>query len=158
MASLTDDNAADGNLDKRNIWLIGAGHTSPCASFFSGRQQRNCLSRFSVLVFGGGFLAECRHPRGNGHGCPFQSDAAWMPLEDDRSLRHTFSFCLETSSRKKCTENRDRQFRCCRPLKKLAHGRPPPNTTFSLNYSAFSVLFCKTCLTNFCSLVIIDKV
>ena len=28
MASLTDDNAADGNLDKRNIWLIGAGHTS----------------------------------------------------------------------------------------------------------------------------------
>ncbi len=28
VASLTDDNAADGNLDKRNIWLIGAGHTS----------------------------------------------------------------------------------------------------------------------------------
>ncbi len=25
---MTDDNAADGNLDKRNIWLIGAGHTS----------------------------------------------------------------------------------------------------------------------------------
>ena len=28
MASLTDDNEADGSLDKRNIWLIGAGHTS----------------------------------------------------------------------------------------------------------------------------------
>jgi len=25
---LTDDNVADGNIDKRNIWLIGAGHTS----------------------------------------------------------------------------------------------------------------------------------
>ena len=101
--------------------------------FFAGRRQREHLSRFSVLAFGGGFLAECRYPRGNGHGCPFQSDAAWMPLEDDRSLRHTFPFCLETSSRKKRTENRDRQFRCCRPLKKLTHGRPPPNTTFRLN-------------------------
>ena len=28
MASLTDDNEAGGNLDKRNIWLIGVGHTS----------------------------------------------------------------------------------------------------------------------------------
>ncbi len=27
MASLTDDNEAGGNLDKRNIWLIGVGHT-----------------------------------------------------------------------------------------------------------------------------------
>ena len=27
MASLTDDNEADGSLDKRNIWLIGAGYT-----------------------------------------------------------------------------------------------------------------------------------
>ena len=88
---------------------------------------------FPCFVFGGGFLAECRYLRGNGHGCPFQSDAAWMPLEDDRSLRHTFSFCLETSSRKKRTENRDRQFRCCRPLKKLTHGRPPPNITCGLS-------------------------
>ena len=29
MASLTDDNEAGGNLDKRNIWSIGVGHTSP---------------------------------------------------------------------------------------------------------------------------------
>ncbi|NBH35049.1 hypothetical protein D3Z58_16120 [Clostridiaceae bacterium] len=27
VASLTDDNEAGGNLDKRNIWLIGVGHT-----------------------------------------------------------------------------------------------------------------------------------
>ena len=27
VASLTDDNEADGNSDKRNIWFIGAGHT-----------------------------------------------------------------------------------------------------------------------------------
>ncbi len=35
MASLTDDNEAGGNLDKRNIWLIGVGHTSLkfCFSF-----------------------------------------------------------------------------------------------------------------------------
>ena len=72
---------------------------------------------FPCFVFGGGFLAECRHPRGNGHGCPFQSDAARMPLEDDRSPWHTFPFCLETTSRKKCTENRDRQSRCRRPVK-----------------------------------------
>ena len=35
VASLTDDNEAGGNLDKRNIWLIGVGHTSLkfCFSF-----------------------------------------------------------------------------------------------------------------------------
>ena len=27
VASLTDDNEVGGNLDKRNIWLIGVGHT-----------------------------------------------------------------------------------------------------------------------------------
>ena len=88
---------------------------------------------FSVLRFRRRFLSRMWTPKGNGQGCPFQSDAAWMPLEDDRSLSHTFSFCLETSSRKKCTENRDRQFRCCRLLKKLTHGHPPPNITFRLN-------------------------
>ena len=29
--------------------MLGGGR--PCVSFFSGRQQRNCLSRFSVRFF-----------------------------------------------------------------------------------------------------------
>jgi len=33
VVSLTDDNDAEGNLDKRNMWLIGAGYTS-------GRQHK----------------------------------------------------------------------------------------------------------------------
>ena len=35
MASLTDDNEAGGNLDKRNIWLIGVGHTRVCLKIHS---------------------------------------------------------------------------------------------------------------------------
>lgn len=39
VASLTDDNEAGGNLDKRNIWLIGVGHTS-----FAGVQRAEIAS------------------------------------------------------------------------------------------------------------------
>ncbi len=43
MASLTDDNEAGGNLDKRNIWLIGVGHTSFAATLYIGDYKSSCL-------------------------------------------------------------------------------------------------------------------
>ena len=35
VASLTDDNETGGNLDKRNIWLIGVSHTRACLELLS---------------------------------------------------------------------------------------------------------------------------
>ena len=47
MASLTDDNEAGGNLDKRNIWLIGVGHTS----FISPESTVSLIIRDTVALF-----------------------------------------------------------------------------------------------------------
>ncbi len=48
MASLTDDNEAGGNLDKRNIWLIGAGHTRHSGFVVAGTITE--FSRFSPMM------------------------------------------------------------------------------------------------------------
>ena len=46
MASLTDDNEAGGNLDKRNIWLIGVGHTRVCLKIAFRQMRVTVCGRF----------------------------------------------------------------------------------------------------------------
>ncbi len=50
MASLTDDNEAGGNLDKRNIWLIGVGHTSMIHTRGQEQTHRKSGKEINVIL------------------------------------------------------------------------------------------------------------
>ncbi len=51
MASLTDDNEADGNLDKWNIWLIGVGHTSTPYIATYRSISFSCAFKFPLFLY-----------------------------------------------------------------------------------------------------------
>ena len=95
MASLTDDNEAGGNLDKRNIWLIGVGHTRmmswmKCMKMTQkeGKQFQwfYCKSLFSLLSESVKFLKSGRVPclPGTGLDCGYEGHgekgAVWLPF------------------------------------------------------------------------------
>ena len=51
MASLTDDNEADGNLDKRNMWLIGVGHTRTNYGYVLVDRDTNDILKFGETLY-----------------------------------------------------------------------------------------------------------